>query len=177
MSRSGLLRLLIKTMLLLRVIFWPGWTDCPRVPRLLSTLFACLALILCLASPAGAAAGPWDQALAYIGQGTDAYRMGDLAEATRRWGEAIPLCRLAGDTATETDVLARRGEALGLMGRPRAAEADLRQALAQAEKLGDAARLAAISGALGNLYFQAHNFAAARPLLEQSLSLARAVHR
>jgi CHAT domain-containing protein len=115
--------------------------------------------------------------LAYIGKGTDAYRMGDLAEAARSWSEAIQLCRLAGDTAAETATLARRGEALGLMGQLRAAEGDLREALLQAEKLNDPAQLAAISGALGNIYFQTHDFSAARPLLERSLSLARTAHR
>jgi tetratricopeptide (TPR) repeat protein len=103
--------------------------------------------------------------------------MGDLVEATRRWGEAIQLCRLAGDASGEADSFARRGEALQSLGKLNAAAADFEQALHRAEMLGDQGRVAALSGALGNVYFQAHDFGRARPMLERSLSLAGQAHR
>ncbi len=134
------------------------------IPSLLIYLGASAAL----AAPADRA-----EALTYLGQGADAYRMGDVAEAIRRWGEAIRLCRLAGDTATEADVLAQRGEAFQTLGQLRAAAGDLEQAQQRAEALRDTTRLAAISGSLGNIYFQAHDFGRAQSLVEKSLSLAR----
>jgi CHAT domain-containing protein len=132
-----------------------------------------LGALIGISDPAGAAA-PEDRtnALTYIEHGADAYRMGDLVEATRRWGEAIRLCRLAGDTSREADVLAWRGEAFQSLGQLQASAADFERALRSAETLGDLVRLAALSGALGNVYFQAHDFDRARPLLERSLSLA-----
>jgi len=144
------------------------------LPVLAELLFAMiLGALIGISDPAGAAA-PEDRtnALTYIEHGADAYRMGDLVEATRRWGEAIRLCRLAGDTSREADVLAWRGEAFQSLGQLQASAADFERALRSAETLGDLVRLAALSGALGNVYFQAHDFDRARPLLERSLSLA-----
>jgi CHAT domain-containing protein/tetratricopeptide (TPR) repeat protein len=135
-----------------------------------------IGLIQLTAPAAVAAAEDRTKALAYIEQGTDAYRMGDLVEATRRWSEAVRLCRLAGDAEQEADVLARRGEALQSLGQLKAASADFEQALHRAEMLGDQRRIAALSGALGNVYFQAHDFDRARPMLERSLSLAGQAH-
>src|SRR3954451_18472424 len=150
----------------------------PGLPRLASTLAACLCVALFSASTIRAApADPREQALAYMQQGAQAYRVGDLTAAARRWSDAIQLCRIAGDTATEVDALARRGEAFGMMGRLHAAEADLQQALSDAEPSGDPAQIAAISGALGNVYFQAHDFIRARPFLQRSLALATTAHR
>jgi CHAT domain-containing protein/tetratricopeptide (TPR) repeat protein len=146
--------------------------QCPSV--LLELLFALiLALLTGLSDPAAAAA-PEDRTnvLTYIERGADAYRMGDLVAATQRWGEAVRLCRLAGDTSREADVLARRGEAFQSLGQLQASAADFEQALRGAETLGDPVRLAALTGALGNVYFQAHDFDHSRPLLERSLSLA-----
>jgi len=140
-------------------------------------LLAALLLALAVSTTGSMAADGREQALAYIEQGSNAYRMGDLVEATRHWTDAIRLCRLAGDTTTEADALARRGEAFSLLGHPQAAEADMEQALRRAETAGDPVRIAATSGALGNVYFQAHDFRRARPLLERSLALARTAHR
>jgi CHAT domain-containing protein len=109
----------------------------------------------------------------HLSRGADAYRMGDLAEATRRWTEAVRLCRIAGDPATEAEALARRGEALQSLGHLRAAAEDLEQALQRADSVGDPAQLASVAGALGNLYFQVRALDRARPLFERSLALAR----
>jgi len=144
------------------------------LPVLAVLLFVVIPVALSGISGPAAAAATEDRAnaLTYIEHGVDAYRMGDLVEATRRWGEAIRLCRLAGDTSGEADVLARRGEAFQSLGQLEASAADFHQALRSAETLGDPVRLAALSGALGNVYFQAHDFSKARPRLERSLSLA-----
>jgi CHAT domain-containing protein len=175
MPRSGLLiRLLPPWVAMCRLIS----RSSPVVRCATSMLPACFCIALFGASTAQAApANPRDQALAYIEQGAQSYQAGDLAEAVRRWSNAIQLCQLAGDKPTEVDALARRGEAFGLMGRLRAAEGDLRQALSDALASGDPVQVAAISGALGNIYFQAHDFVSARPLLERSLAIATMAHR
>src|SRR5579863_2774368 len=110
-------------------------------------------------------------ALRYLGQGADAYRMGDLTEATRHWSEAIRFCRIAGDPALEAEARARRGEALESLGQFRAAADDLTTGLAEAEKVGNSAQIASLAGALGNLYFQTKQFEKARALLDKSLEL------
>jgi CHAT domain-containing protein len=79
----------------------------------------------------------------------------------------------AGDIGTAAGTLGRRGEALASLGQLRLAAGDLEQVLHQAEDHGDIARIAAASGALGNVFLQAHDFHRSRPLLERSLALAR----
>ena len=79
------------------------------VPRLL--LCAALA-VACCAAPAARAGVREDRkaALDLLGRGTAAFRVGDVAAATRHWTEAIRLCRVAGAPALEAEALARRGE-------------------------------------------------------------------
>ena len=92
-------------------------------------------------------------AIDYLGRGKAAFRVGDLATATRDWSEAIRLCRLAGATDIEAEALTRRGEAYRMFGHMQEAREDLAAALAKAEQSGDAELIAASSGALGNLAF------------------------
>jgi hypothetical protein len=92
-------------------------------------------------------------AIDYLGRGKAAFRVGDIAAATRDWSEAIRLCRLAGATDIEAEALTRRGEAYRMFGHLQAARDDLAAALAKAEQSGDAELIAASSGALGNLAF------------------------
>src|SRR5947209_10731023 len=58
-------------------------------------LFAALLFVVARSATVCLAADPRAQALTYMEQGSNAYRMGDLAEATRQWTDAIRLCRLA----------------------------------------------------------------------------------
>jgi len=145
----------------------PGRKRFPRLPCALA------AALLVSGSVLTSAADDRTQALDYLGRGADAYRMGDLAQATRHWSEAIRFCRIAGDTALEAEALARRGEALELLGQLRDAASDLKRAMADAEKVGDAAQLASTAGALGNVYFQEKDLDGARSMLTRSLDLAR----
>jgi CHAT domain-containing protein len=134
------------------------------------------ALVLGLAS---AAAQPRDdraQALDDIGQGTAAFRAGDIVAATQHWSDAIGLCRRIGDADLEAQALARRGEAYRVAGYYRYASGDLQAALAKAEQSGDQALIAAASGALGNLAFMSRRTAIAEPLLDRSRDLAGRLH-
>jgi hypothetical protein len=102
-------------------------------------------------------------AIDYLGRGKTAFRVGDLAAATRDWSEAIRLCRLAGATDIEAEALTRRGEAYRMFGHMQEAREDLAAALAKAEQSGDAELIAASSGALGNLAFLSRRSAVAEP--------------
>ena len=102
-------------------------------------------------------------AIDYLGRGKAAFRVGDIAAATRDWSEAIRLCRLAGATDIEAEALTRRGEAYRMFGHLQAARDDLAAALAKAEQSGDAELIAASSGALGNLAFLSRRSAVAEP--------------
>lgn len=115
------------------------------------------------------------QRLEYLGAGADAWRMGNIVEATRRWGEAIRLCRLDGDRQTELVALERHGEALAELGQLAQARKELEAALAVARQLGQPAAQAALAGALGNLAFQAHDLDRAVELIGESLDLARRI--
>ena len=119
-----------------------------------------------------------DRALALdaLGQGTAAFRMGDIVAATRYWSDAIRLCRRSGDADLEAQALARRGEAYRVAGYYRDASSDLRAALAKAEQSGDERLVAAASGALGNLAFISQRTAVAEPLLDRSRELAGRLH-
>jgi CHAT domain-containing protein len=133
------------------------------------------ALLLAAAAPAQ----PADDraaALADLGQGTAAFRAGDIAAATRHWTDAIRRCRRIGDLGLEAQALARRGEAYRVAGYYRDAGGDLRAALAKAEAGGDQPLVAAASGALGNLSFLSQRSAVAEPLLDRSRDLARRLH-
>ena len=130
----------------------------------------CAALLA--AAPAQAASR--DEAARYLSLGADAYRMGDIVEATRDWSRAIEFCRLGGDRDLEIAARGRRGEALDALGHVDSAIADLDAALTEAKGGGDQRQIAALSGALGNAYFHAHRLDASAPLLQQSLALARA---
>jgi CHAT domain-containing protein/tetratricopeptide (TPR) repeat protein len=128
---------------------------------------------------ASASAQPRDDralALDAIGQGTAAFRAGDLVAATTHWSDAIRMCRRTGDADLEAQALARRGEAYRVAGYYRDAGADLRAALANAEQSGDQALVAAASGALGNLTFMSRRTAIAEPLLDRSRNLASQLH-
>jgi CHAT domain-containing protein len=111
-------------------------------------------------------------ALDFLSRGTAEFRAGNILAATRDWSETIRLCRLAGAPDLEAQALARRGEAYRVQGYFRDAGSDLATALAQAEKTGDQALIAAASGALGNLEFMSRRTAVAEPLLERSRDLA-----
>lgn len=109
----------------------------------------------------------------YLGRGANAFRLGDVIQATQDWTEAIRFCRIAGDRALESEALSRRGEAFSALGHVGRAKEDLTAALRLAESAGDAGRLAAALGALGNAYFLSREPDQARPLLDRSLDLAR----
>jgi CHAT domain-containing protein len=113
------------------------------------------------------------QALDDIGRGAAAFQAGDLVAATRRWSQAIELCRRAGASDLEAQALARRGEAYRVAGYFRDARNDLDAALDKAEQQGDQRLVAATTGALGNLAFMARRTAVAEPLLLRSRDLAR----
>ena len=131
----------------------------------------CMALLLVL--PAAGAAER-DDALRYLARGTDAYRMGDIVEATQEWSKAIAFCRLDSDRDLEIEARGRRGEAFEMLGHVESAIGDLEPALAAARVLNDQRRIAALAGALGNAYFHAHRLTESEPLLVESLALARA---
>ena len=114
-------------------------------------------------------------AIDYLGRGKAAFRVGDLATATRDWSEAIRLCRLTGAADIEAEALTRRGEAHRMFGHLQDAREDLAAALAKAEQSGDAELIAASSGALGNLAFLSRRSAVAEPLLTRSRDLARRI--
>jgi CHAT domain-containing protein len=114
-------------------------------------------------------------AIDYLGRGKAAFRVGDLAAATRDWSEAIRLCRLAGAADLEAEALTRRGEAHRMFGHLQDARDDLAAALAKAEQSGDPELIAASSGALGNLAFLARRSAVAEPLLTRSRDLAHRI--
>jgi CHAT domain-containing protein/tetratricopeptide (TPR) repeat protein len=124
--------------------------------------------------PLAAKAGNHDDALRYLALGTDAYRMGDIVEATREWSKSIKFCRLDNDQDLEIEARGRRSEALETLGHLDAAIDDLEAALKTARDLNDQSRVAALTGALGNAYFQAHRLTESEPLLVKSLELARA---
>jgi CHAT domain-containing protein len=107
-----------------------------------------------------------------IGQGTSAFRTGDLLAATKAWDEAIRFCRVAGAVDLETETLIHRGETLERLGFVRAAVEDLTRAIELAEASGDVERTAAASGALGNARLFQRDARTARPLLERSLEIA-----
>jgi len=131
----------------------------------------------CTALPAQAAAPlPDATAAALMGQGTAAFRTGDLERAVQAWTQALAVCRLHGDQSLEVDLLARRGEALQALGFSDKAVADLTAALRDADRRHDDARVAALAGALGNALFLARRNDEAKPLLERSLDLARRHH-
>jgi CHAT domain-containing protein len=111
-------------------------------------------------------------ALGELGRGTAAFRTGDIIAATQHWSEAVRLCRAAGALDLEAQALARRGEAYRVAGYYRDAATDLDLALAQSEKSGDQALIAASSGALGNLALLLRRSARAEPLLQRSRDLA-----
>jgi len=131
----------------------------------------CMALLLVL--PAAGAAER-DDALRYLARGTDAYRLGDIVEATQEWSQAIAFCRLDSDRDLEIEARGRRGEAFEMLGHVEAAIGDLEPALAAARVLNDQRRIAALAGALGNAYFHARRLTESEPLLVESLALARA---
>jgi CHAT domain-containing protein len=134
-------------------------------------LFAAL-----LTTPAPAQTEPAKAAaIDYLGRGKAAFRVGDIAAATRDWSEAIRLCRLAGAADIEAEALTRRGEAYRMFGHLQDARYDLAAALAKAEQSGDAELIAASSGALGNLAFLARRSAVAEPLLNRSRDLAHRI--
>jgi CHAT domain-containing protein len=136
-------------------------------------LLALFAAVLLGIGPAAAqAASGRAAALDYLGQGTAAFRAGDIVAATQHWSDAIRMCRQSGNTDLEAQALARRGEAYRLEGYYRDASADLQTALAKAEQSGDQSLIAATSGALGNLAFMSRRTATAEPLLRRSRDLA-----
>ena len=141
----------------------------------MSGLAAWVAACLIAAAPAsrGREAGGQSASIADLAAGAYAWRKGDLVEATRRWDEAIRLCRLDGDQRTEMDVLAQRGEAMTAMGQASQAEADLKAALDRATRLADAREQAALQGALGNLAFQERRFPEAQDFLTRSIETAK----
>ncbi len=149
-----------------------------RNRRILAAMRATAVLataVLAVLVPGAGRAAPADgqQAVALLGRGAAAFRLGDVEQAARDWTEAIRFCQLAGDARLEGEARVRRGEALKALGLlPRAVE-DLARALALAESSGDPAAIAAAAGALGNAYFLAREPALARPLIERSLDLAR----
>jgi CHAT domain-containing protein len=129
--------------------------------------------LLGIGRAAAQSAGGRAAELDYLGQGTAAFRAGDIVAATQHWSEAIRMCRQSGDTDLEAQALARRGEAYRVEGYNRDASADLQTALEKAEQSGDQALIAATSGALGNLAFMSRRTAVALPLLQRSRDLAR----
>jgi CHAT domain-containing protein/tetratricopeptide (TPR) repeat protein len=137
---------------------------------------AALLATLLVAAPAARAADARALALDEIGQGTAAFRMGDIVAATRHWSDAIRLCHGSGDADLEAQALARRGEAYRVVGYYRDANNDLRAALAKAEQTGDERLVAAASGALGNLAFVSRRTAVAEPLLDKARDLAGRLH-
>jgi CHAT domain-containing protein len=139
---------------------------------------AALAAAFALGIISASAQVPDDRALALnaLGQGTAAFRAGDIAAATAHWSDAIRLCRRSGDADLEAQALARRGEAYRVAGYYRDADNDLRTALAKAEQGGDERLVAAASGALGNLAFMARRTAIAEPMLDRSHDLAGQLH-
>jgi CHAT domain-containing protein len=140
-----------------------------RAARVLALCFG----LLLPAAVVSADAQPAASAAETLGKGAEAFRAGDLDEAVAAWSEALRICRLDGDTAGEADLLARRGEALDALGFVRAAVDDLTAALQAAEQRSDRVRVAALTGALGNVLFHARQLEQAQPQLERSLSLAR----
>ncbi|MBV8399615.1 MAG: hypothetical protein JOZ17_12865, partial [Acetobacteraceae bacterium] len=148
-------------------------TSCTRHARSLWLAFCvAVAAFLLPALGGGRALAETPRPRTLLGAGDDAWRMGDLAEATRRWGQAIRVCRLEGDARTEMDALARRGEALSAMGRLHEAETDLQAGLAKARQLKQPAMQAAFEGALGNLAFQSKDIRQASEWLRQSIDAA-----
>jgi CHAT domain-containing protein len=136
------------------------------------SLALCVASLFSIAPSAAQADTGRAAALQYLGQGTAAFRSGDLITATRYWSEAIRLCRLDGAADLEAQALARRGEAYRVEGYFRDAKTDLETALVKAEQSRDDALIAASSGALGNLAFMLHRAAVAEPLLNRSREIA-----
>jgi len=112
-------------------------------------------------------------ALDYLGRGSAAFRVGDLAAATQNWSRAIDMCRVIGAADLETQALVRRGEAYRLEGHYRDAASDLHAALTKADQSGDRTLIAASSGALGNLALLSRRSAVAEPLLQRSRETAR----
>jgi CHAT domain-containing protein len=135
-----------------------------------------LALLVVLTLAAGLASAragaPEDRqaALDLIGRGASAFKVGDIASATRYWTDAVGFCRSAGAPVLEANALARRGEAWRTAGHFREAKDDLTAALAIATKAGDQHLVAASSGALGNLALLSRRTAVAEPLLLASLA-------
>ncbi|MBI1778223.1 MAG: CHAT domain-containing protein [Proteobacteria bacterium] len=151
---------------------WPCRFAVLRCARL-AWLIAASISGLAAGSALAAAGDPVDLARDFLGRGAQAFRLGDVVQATRDWSEAIQLCRIAGARDLETEALQRRGEALATMGNLRQALEDLAAAHRTAGSLGEPRRIAIAAGALGNARLLARDPSGARPLLEQSLELAR----
>jgi len=131
------------------------------------------AMILVVAQARAQAEGGRAAVLDRLGQGTAAFRAGDMIGATQQWSEAIRAAHAIADDNLEAQALMRRGEANRVTGHINDADRDLRAALVKAEASGDEALLAAGSGALGSLEFLTQHADAAEPLLTRSRDLAR----
>ncbi len=138
--------------------------------------FVMFLLLLVVFTLPGSAQAPHletPQRIALLAEGNEAWRVGDILTATRLWEESIRLSRLESDAQTELNALARRGEALAAAGQLSEAADDLRAALDKARQVHQPVTVAALEGALGNLYFRSNDLNEASTWLVQSIAEGR----
>jgi len=125
-----------------------------------------------LASPLGAA--PPRLAEQEIAAGRRAFERGAMGRAADHWTRAAALFEEEGDLASAEATRMQLSDAQQALGDPDSALASLRTALESARERGaPAARVAALRGALGNLYASVGATEDARRELEAALELAR----
>jgi CHAT domain-containing protein len=159
---------------------WNGKRRAPlRSDTRRAALVALAALGLALLAPARAA----DQAPAAASavaadaarnRGEDALRRGDFPAAAVSLREAARLEQALGRPAGQREALLRLAEAQQALGAYIDAVASLRSGLVLAEQAGDAAQIARVRGALGNLYLAMGEQELARRELEAAFATSKA---
>ena len=139
--------------------------------RVVATTLA--SALLALAAGADSTSPPAPSATSSTEAG-QALRRGQYEEAAARLAAEADAARAKGDAPAELSARLALAEAQQGLGLFTSASETLERALALAEASGDAARIAAVRGALGNSYVAANDFARAEPALVDGAAQARA---